>query len=84
MSLVIHTGQGLQPEQFLVALVASTDDAIAGETLDGVVVSWNAAAERLYGYRAAEMIDHFLLLLHRVRRTPPIGPALRDAPRIEE
>ena len=61
--MVIHTGDGLQPEQFLAALVASADDAIIGETLDGVVVSWNAAAERLYGYKAAEMIGHSLLPL---------------------
>jgi diguanylate cyclase (GGDEF)-like protein/PAS domain S-box-containing protein len=44
-------------------LVASADDAIIGETLDGVVLSWNAAAERLYGYKAAEMIGRSLLPL---------------------
>ena len=45
------------------ALVASADDAIIGETLDGVVLSWNAGAERLYGYKADEMIGHSLLAL---------------------
>ena len=44
-------------------MVASADDAIIGETLDGVVLSWNAAAERLYGYKAAEMIGRSLLPL---------------------
>ena len=39
-------------------MVASADDAIIGANLDGVVLSWNAAAERLYGYKAAEMIGH--------------------------
>ena len=45
------------------ALVASADDAIIGETLEGVVLSWNAGAERLYGYKADEMIGQSLLPL---------------------
>ncbi|MDX6452011.1 MAG: hypothetical protein QOH16_2060 [Gaiellaceae bacterium] len=38
------------------AIVESTDDAITASGLDGTVVSWNRAAERLYGYSAEEMI----------------------------
>lgn len=40
----------------LAAIVRSSDDAIAGMTLDGVVTSWNPAAERIYGYTAAEAV----------------------------
>jgi PAS domain S-box-containing protein len=40
----------------LSALVNDSDDAIIGRTLDGVVTSWNGAAERILGYSAAEMI----------------------------
>src|SRR5688572_4071289 len=38
----------------LAAIVENTDDAVIGTTLDGVITSWNAGAERLYGYTANE------------------------------
>jgi two-component system sensor kinase FixL len=38
------------------AIVESSDDAIIGKTLDGIIVSWNAGAERMYGHAAADAI----------------------------
>ena len=38
------------------AIVESSDDAIIGKTLDGIITTWNAGAERLYGYAAREVM----------------------------
>ena len=60
------------PEQalaHLAAIVESADDAILSETLEGVIVSWNAGAERLYGYPAAEAIGQPVTLLLPEDRT---------------
>lgn len=47
----------------LAAIVESSDDAIISETLEGVIVSWNKAAEKIYGFIAQEVIGQSASIL---------------------
>ncbi len=47
----------------LAAIVDSSDDAIIGETLTGIIMSWNKGAERIFGYTDHEAIGHPLAIL---------------------
>ena len=48
----------------LSAIVESSDDAIIGKTLDGVITTWNRGAARLYGYQAEEAIGRHASFLY--------------------
>ncbi len=79
------SGGHMADAEHLVAIVESSNDAIIGKTLDGIVISWNRAAERLFGWSAAEIvgrssdclfppdrIDEEDVLLDRLRRREPV------------
>lgn len=52
-----------QEMRLLASIVESSDDAILSKSLDGTILSWNAGAERMYGYTALEMKGTSIALL---------------------
>jgi PAS domain S-box-containing protein len=75
-----------EAQALLAAIVESSGDAIIGKTLNAVIVSWNAGAERMYGYSAAEMLGQSisrLLPSGGVDELPRILNRLRAGQRVE-
>jgi PAS domain S-box-containing protein len=70
-------------QALLAAIVASSDDAILSTTLDGVITSWNAGAERMYGYSAAQALGQPLALIVPDDRTEEALDILRRVARGE-
>jgi PAS domain S-box-containing protein len=70
----------------LASIVDSSDDAIVSKTLEGVITSWNAGAERLFGYTAKEAIgQHISMIIPRDRldEETSILARLRQGDRID-
>lgn len=75
-----------QLRSFLASIVDSSNDAIIGKTLDGTIVSWNNAAERIYGYRAEEMIGKSIAVIISPKlrhQLPSFLERVRNGERIE-
>jgi PAS domain S-box-containing protein len=70
----------------LAAIVESSDDAIVSKDLNGVILSWNAGAERLFGYTAPEAIGQPITMLippDRADEEPGILERIRRGERVE-
>jgi len=72
LARALEENSRLQADKFyLASIVESSHDAIIGIDLNGIVTAWNAAAERVFGYRSDEVMGHPLAML--------IPPSRRDS-----
>ncbi len=70
----------------LAAIVESSDDAILGTTLEGIITSWNRGAERIYGYPEEEVVGRPISMLvppERAEEIPAILQKVRRGERVD-
>lgn len=75
-----------QARAHLAAIVAFSDDAIISKSLDGIVLTWNQGAERIFGYSEKEMVGQPIALLippERYDEEPHILGRIRKGERID-
>jgi PAS domain S-box-containing protein len=76
----------LMTARLLSSIVESSDDAIVSKSLDGIIQSWNAAAERLFGYSAEQAIGRHISLVippERITEEDDIVASLKAGRRID-
>jgi len=69
-----------EAQRFLASIVESTEDAVVARTPDGIIMTWNRAAEQLFGYRAEEVIGKpaaLLLAPENIERARRISEGLQ-------
>ncbi|MDB5901904.1 MAG: hypothetical protein JWM26_782, partial [Betaproteobacteria bacterium] len=62
-SIAVERAQAAEAQLRLGAIVASSDDAIISKTLEGVITSWNAGAQRIFGYAAEDVVGRPINIL---------------------
>jgi PAS domain S-box-containing protein len=75
-----------EASRLLASIVESSDDAIIGKSLVGIIQSWNSGAQRLYGYTAEEIVGHNISELvppDRLREESDILERLRNGERVD-
>jgi two-component system, cell cycle sensor histidine kinase and response regulator CckA len=75
-----------ESRQWLGAIIESSDDAIISKNLDGIIMSWNKGAERIFGYQEKEVIGKPVTLLmppERYNEEPAILAGIRRGERFD-
>ena len=72
--------------QRLASIVESSQDAIVSKDLNGIITSWNGGAERLFGYKAEEVVGKSITILippDRIAEEPEIIERVRKGERVD-
>jgi diguanylate cyclase (GGDEF)-like protein/PAS domain S-box-containing protein len=83
---ITERAEASDAHQRLAAIVESSDDAIFSKSMDGTILTWNRGAERLYGYRADEVVGRPVAILSPMDRAEEMADILDrlvDCQRIE-
>src|SRR5215475_9454723 len=75
-----------ESRQWLGAIIESSDDAIISKNLDGIIMSWNKGAERIFGYQEEEVIGKPVTVLmppERYNEEPAILAGIRQGERFD-
>jgi PAS domain S-box-containing protein len=86
LTAIRDIGRKRTEDLYLTAIIQASDDAIIGKTLDGTIVSWNKGAEKIYGYKAEEVVGQSIAILvptGKPDELPGIVKQLRRGQRIE-
>lgn len=81
-----ENAERLAAARFLAAIVESSEDVIVAKSLDGMIQTWNASAERMFGYSAEEAIGKHISLIipeDRLDEEREIIARLREGQRVE-
>jgi PAS domain S-box-containing protein len=85
-ALLIERKRSEETRALLAAIVESSDDAIVSKNLNGIITTWNAGAQRIFGYTAAEAVGQPVTILippDRLDEEPEILQRIRRGERVE-
>ncbi len=75
---IVNAGQAEEAKRNLATIVESSDDAILSKTLDGTITTWNAGAERIYGYSTSEIVGQHVSILAPAERKEEVTRVLEQ------